>query len=201
MSHLSVGQRTNRGRGKMSSFQDIKELIKEEHHRAELQRLNDGWGGCGCQECQQFYKEIDLSIYGSRVHYYFGDMISITDDKVKLAQLLGDKWVGSEQICIIQGQGYATAPDLSPLFMGSEDEVMEALRTRTIPTGTTPLQQDEYNRIFEQLKKEGEFNESGEYQAKPGSSKRVEQTYHKRAGFTSDSKYQPQDTRHFKKGT
>ena len=44
----------------------IKEIEKE-HQRAELQRLDEGWPGCGCSLCQKLYKEINLEKYGSRV--------------------------------------------------------------------------------------------------------------------------------------
>ncbi len=56
--------------------QDLKPLIAAEHIRAELQRLDDGWPGCGCADCQELYKTIDLKKYGSRVARY-GDQIVI----------------------------------------------------------------------------------------------------------------------------
>ncbi len=46
---------------------DLKALISQEHRRAELERLDAGWDGCGCADCQAFYSEIDLEKYGGRV--------------------------------------------------------------------------------------------------------------------------------------
>jgi len=46
---------------------DLKAQIKAEHHRAELQRLDSGMAGCGCSDCQQLYRTLDLTKYGSRV--------------------------------------------------------------------------------------------------------------------------------------
>jgi hypothetical protein len=46
------------------------ENIKQAHRQAELQRLNAGWQGCGCSDCQTLYKELDLSKYGNRVSYH-----------------------------------------------------------------------------------------------------------------------------------
>lgn len=45
----------------------MKELILIEHRRAELQRLDLGMDGCGCSDCQELYKTLDLTRYGSRV--------------------------------------------------------------------------------------------------------------------------------------
>lgn len=54
----------------------LKEQIREEHWRSELQRLRSGMDGCGCGECQQFYKTLDLSQFGSRVRR-LGDIVTI----------------------------------------------------------------------------------------------------------------------------
>lgn len=42
-----------------------KEILKE-HRRAELQRIKDGWAGCGCSICQDLYKTIDIDSLGDR---------------------------------------------------------------------------------------------------------------------------------------
>lgn len=60
--------------------QDLKALIRQEHKRAELQRLDEGMDGCGCSDCQELYKTLDLSKYGNRVTN-FGDTV-----------LIGEKW-------------------------------------------------------------------------------------------------------------
>jgi hypothetical protein len=46
---------------------DWKQLMIEEHRRAELLRIRKGQDGCGCKDCQEFYKTLDLSVYGARV--------------------------------------------------------------------------------------------------------------------------------------
>ena len=61
---------------------DIATLIKEEHQHAELARLNAGMEGCGCADCREFYKTIDLTRYGSRVKT-FGDYITISGVKAQ----------------------------------------------------------------------------------------------------------------------
>ncbi len=47
----------------------LEAAIRKEHFRAELQRLNEGWAGCGCSDCQQLYGTLDHSKYGTRVSY------------------------------------------------------------------------------------------------------------------------------------
>ena len=42
------------------------------HTTAELLRLESGMPGCGCDECQRFYKTLDLSVYGDRVKRMYG---------------------------------------------------------------------------------------------------------------------------------
>jgi hypothetical protein len=41
--------------------------LNQEHCRAELERLNAGFEGCGCAECQALYQKIDLEKYEARV--------------------------------------------------------------------------------------------------------------------------------------
>jgi len=55
------------------------------HRQAEKMRLDAGQSGCGCSVCQEFYKELDLTPYGRRVHNYEG-FISIADKAVKALQ-------------------------------------------------------------------------------------------------------------------
>lgn len=56
--------------------------IRKEHFRAELQRLNEGWPGCGCADCQELYKTLDHSKYGTRVTYLDGIVIIGEDPKL-----------------------------------------------------------------------------------------------------------------------
>lgn len=48
------------------------DLIRQEHRHSELERLRAGYDGCGCSECQKFYKTIDLEKYGKRVLRFAG---------------------------------------------------------------------------------------------------------------------------------
>jgi len=57
---------------------DLDSEVTNEHNRAELQRLDGGWSGCGCTDCQKFYKTIDLAVYGNRVEYS-SDVITIKE--------------------------------------------------------------------------------------------------------------------------
>lgn len=41
--------------------------MSSEHRRAEIERLEAGYDGCGCTECQVLYGEIDMSQYAERV--------------------------------------------------------------------------------------------------------------------------------------
>lgn len=43
--------------------------IKQEHQRAEIERLRSGYDGCGCSDCQELYTIINLPKYGRRVIY------------------------------------------------------------------------------------------------------------------------------------
>lgn len=60
---------------------DLKAEIRKEHYRAELQRLNKGMEGCGCSLCQELYKTMDLSKYGTRVKHY-GDFVMVAAKQV-----------------------------------------------------------------------------------------------------------------------
>jgi hypothetical protein len=55
---------------------DINELIKQDHQQAERLRLDMGMDGCGCADCQELYRTIDLEKYGARVQR-FQDIITI----------------------------------------------------------------------------------------------------------------------------
>ncbi len=173
--------------------QDLKLLIQEEHCRAELQRLEDGWSGCGCGLCQQLYQLIDLSKYGKRVSCS-GDVITIAEDKAKIARLLGDRWIGADQVYVTYGQGYAIRPDGHTFFMGSAGEIEEVLRTRVIPATATAEQKAEYERIFS-LIREGE---DGTDEIKPVGEQRPIKTSGGRNRFTFSIESKPVNTRQFK---
>jgi hypothetical protein len=62
------------------------EQIKLTHQQAELQRLDDGMDGCGCPECQELYKTIDLEKYGARVHRFHDVVLIAAGAKVSHAK-------------------------------------------------------------------------------------------------------------------
>jgi hypothetical protein len=55
---------------------DNNEVVKHDHRQAELLRLDMGMEGCGCADCQELYRSIDLDNYGARVQR-FQDIIII----------------------------------------------------------------------------------------------------------------------------
>lgn len=61
--------------------QDLKVNIKQTHREAEIMRLRAGYDGCGCSECQELYREIDLTKYGKRV-IRAGDIVVIVAGRV-----------------------------------------------------------------------------------------------------------------------
>ena len=77
------------------------ELIKIEHRRADLQRLDSGLDGCGCSDCQELYREIDLSKYGGRV-VRTNDIILI-----KEKQQVADHWTEDGQYFVHYGRRWA----------------------------------------------------------------------------------------------
>jgi len=69
----------------MTGQYDYRSMADEEHRRTELLRLDTGMAGCGCAACQEFYRTIDLSVYGSRVKRQHGVLwitgrVSVLDD-------------------------------------------------------------------------------------------------------------------------
>lgn len=59
---------------------ELRDAIKQEHRRAEVKRLDEGWAGCGCGDCQALYRAIDLAKYGDRV-IRFDNLIIVTEAK------------------------------------------------------------------------------------------------------------------------
>ena len=106
---------------------DLKALIREEHHRAELQRLDEGQAGCGCDLCQQFYKTLDLTRYGSRVTYY-GDLVFIDEKKRQDT----DRWSDDGEIFFTGGRGYAIASNGATVDIGAEVDILKAFATGEI---------------------------------------------------------------------
>lgn len=96
--------------------------IKKEHWDTELLRLRQGQDGCGCVLCQEFYKTIDLSVYGDRVKRYGGTVI-ITSGKTgaDLYEEFKDAWVKNDSIFICDGKGYAVTKNGSTVCIGPVD--------------------------------------------------------------------------------
>lgn len=69
---------------------DFPKWIKEEHQKAELLRLEQGWTGCGCSDCQEFYKTIDLKKYGDRVKE-IADIILISGNRKLEPKIKGEE--------------------------------------------------------------------------------------------------------------
>lgn len=95
---------------------DLSALIKKEHQRAELQRLDEGWPGCGCLACQELYKTLDLSKYGSRVKRH-GAVIAISEQPGG-----GGNFTDStgEVVTYIDGIAYGILPNGKTFRMGLE---------------------------------------------------------------------------------
>jgi hypothetical protein len=95
--------------------------IREEHYRAELQRLSEGWAGCGCSFCQELYKSIDLSKYGNRVKQH-GDAVFILE--TPWLQPQKDRWTGD--IRTIGGLRFIVSRSGKTVCKGNTDPVTMA---------------------------------------------------------------------------
>ena len=115
--------------------------IKQEHRRAELERLRAGYDGCGCADCQELYRELDLAWYGDRVTRY-GDFILIVAGKpgADLYEQYHKReyWSDCGQIYFTGGRGYAIAPDLQTVDVGREADILKAFDTGEIVTDLCP---------------------------------------------------------------
>lgn len=107
----------------------LKALIEDEHHRAEQERLLAGYEGCGCASCQEFYKTINLSVYGDRVKRY-ADIIVILAGKTGATKWdqyhPEEKWQG--EVFIISKTGYTLTPELQTISMPVTDIPKELLQ-------------------------------------------------------------------------
>lgn len=121
----------------MTTESELKELIKMEHRRAELQRLDDGFDGCGCQDCQAFYRELDLSKYGNRVSY-FGDIVLISERRKRPEPLNAflDHLDGQEGVTKIHDKG-----NIPPATAQAQDAgiMQQEKRTRGRPRKDGPV--------------------------------------------------------------
>lgn len=119
----------------MPNEYDLKVLTRQEHRRAELQRLRMGMDGCGCAECQVFYTTIDLAAFGSRVIRY-GDCISIAagNTGADLMDTSWDYWSPGGEIFFHHSYAYAVAPDLHTFQLGKREDIEATIKSGQ-PTG------------------------------------------------------------------
>jgi hypothetical protein len=99
---------------------DSKQIERQLHYEAELERLRGGLEGCGCSLCQGIYSTIDLTKFGSRVKKY-GNIIIITDGK-EGADLWGkhnmpDYWE-PEGFYVTGGKKYGVTPTGATVCLG-----------------------------------------------------------------------------------
>lgn len=104
----------------------IKDISKEEHHKAELLRLRAGFPGCGCSDCQELYRKLDLSKYKDRV-IKLDDYICTKEGRAGAD--LWDKyqqpsyWSGNGQLFITGGKKYGLTPKLKIVCFGAITEL------------------------------------------------------------------------------
>ncbi len=118
--------------------QDLLAQIRQEHEKAELLRLSMGQEGCGCSDCQELYRTLDLSKYGERVKRS-GDFIVIVAGKTG-ADLLEstDHWDNTGQVFFSRGRGFSLDGELKTVDIGSESDIVQALATGEIADDLCP---------------------------------------------------------------
>lgn len=99
----------------MTDFEGLKKLIILEHRRAELRRLDSGQAGCGCQDCQSLYREIDLGKYGSRLKHH-GELIYI--DASPGGAEPADYWTDNDATFVHCGNGWCVTPGGETVCIG-----------------------------------------------------------------------------------
>lgn len=104
---------------------ELDALILQEHRRAELERLRAGFDGCGCSDCQNYYKTLDLEKYGARVIRVAGIVV------IKAGQTGADLWekynppdywAQDGQVFVHYGKGYCVAPTGATVGIGPVDK-------------------------------------------------------------------------------
>ncbi len=144
---LSLGDEL--GRHQPPADWDMSALIKLEHRRAELQRLNSSLDGCGCALCQELYASLDLSRYGSRVTHS-GDCILIIAGKTGADPHLietADRWSADDSVFIHHGQSWGVSKSgrrvlLKDSSLASQDgqEAVSKLLPDSLKSIPTPKQ-------------------------------------------------------------
>jgi hypothetical protein len=112
----------------------IQGYIESEHRRAELQRLEQGWAGCGCGLCQDFYRTLDLSKFGARVKVNAGQ-VTISESPW-LLRGKGDGWKGD--VRVVDGLRFIVGKDGSTICQGENGpttiaDLQNLALIRTVP--------------------------------------------------------------------
>jgi hypothetical protein len=136
--------------------QDLAALIRQEHQRAELQRLQTGQDGCGCADCQAFYKTLGLSAYGDRVVNAAGAIV-IKSGKAGAILVKDDRdsWSDCGQVNYISGSGWGLTSTLKSVCLGNQADIEKALKDGKVPGDATPIQRDAWKWILEYRRSEG----------------------------------------------
>lgn len=128
--------------------QDLKALIHTEHLNAELERLRAGYDGCGCSDCQEFYKTLDLKKYGKRV-IHKDEHIIIVEGKAG-ADLwdkyhLPDCWIKNDQVFITGRHSYYVTPNGGVVV----DPLDGCGETQETPLPSAPVTQESVSKILD----------------------------------------------------
>lgn len=160
-----------------------------EHRRAEIERLDNGWAGCGCDICQALYKELDLTKYGPRVKRY-GDIIAIAERPGGGGNFTIED---GHVIGYIDGSAYGISQTGKSFYMGRKETIKAVIADPELKYGT-PL----FDQVIEleRTLSNKEVIDNG----KPRSSnKRAVKTSGIRARPANNLKHKPVNTRQFKK--
>lgn len=131
----------------------LRELILSEHRRAELQRLDSGLPGCGCSDCQQLYREINLAKYGSRVTESGGNVLIKESKEAVIRQ----SWGAVFQY--FDGWAWGIAADGRTICLGREDAVKAAVANPKLRSGYEDIDAIIELERSSIIKKEGDYGE------------------------------------------
>lgn len=119
----------------MTQDVDYRQLIRQSHYEAELERLRAGYEGCSCAMCQEFYHELDLAKYGERVKR-LGDTVVILagkDGADKWTQYhQEDSWSRGGQVFYTGGMAYGVADDGRNVRLGQERIIRAVIADPTL---------------------------------------------------------------------
>ncbi|MFC1847644.1 hypothetical protein ACFLW5_02390 [Chloroflexota bacterium] len=173
---------------------DITAWILEEHQKAELQRLTDGWAGCGCADCQRLYKETDIARYGSRV-VYSGDIVIIKEKPGG-----GGNFTESngEVISYVDGTAYGILPNGKTIHMGPEAAVKAVIADPELSYDIPAF--DEIIELERKLTAKGDQDGDTRYTVKASRGQRPVKAGSKRARPADHTKHRIRHSRPAKTG-